>query len=88
MTPIPQSGPCMKRIGGEIVDAPYCVIGLDPDRRGGGVLYWAWSVSDASHAADAFRENGFHDVKVRNALTDKTKQEVHGIVTDLFGDEL
>lgn len=88
MRPIPQSGPCSRRVDGEVVDAPYCVIGLDPDRRGGGVLHWAWDIDEASDAADAFRENGFHDVKVRNALTDKTKQEVHGIVLGLFGDEV
>jgi hypothetical protein len=80
MKPLPKCGPCS--INGE--DAPFCVIGLDPNRSGGGVLHWAWSVEEVAEAAESYREHGYHDVKVRNALTEKTKEEVHKIVFGLL----
>jgi hypothetical protein len=60
------------------------VIGLDPDRSGGGVLHWAWSMEEASRAADSYREHGYHEVKARDALTEDTRDEVHEIVLGLM----
>ena len=77
---IPVSGPC-RRYGEE---APFCVIGIDPDRSGGGVLYWAWSREEASKAAEAYRENGFHDIHVKDAMSEETTKEVHSIVFGLL----
>lgn len=77
---IPQSGPCRRRENGELKEAPFCVSGIDPDGIGGGVLYWAWSISEASNAADAFRENGYQNVKVLNALTQKTVDYIHELI--------
>jgi hypothetical protein len=82
MKPLPKCGPCC--VNGQ--DAPLCVVGLDPDRRGGGVLHWAWDMDEASRAADAYREHGYHDVKVMNALADRTKQKVHEIVFGILKD--
>lgn len=87
MKPIPKSGPCSKRVDGELVDAPLCVVGVEPDCQGGGVLYWAWSLQEAGDAADAFRENGFHEVKVMNATTERTREKVMEIVFRTFGGE-
>lgn len=77
---IPTCGPCSHRVNGEIVEAPFCVIGLDPNRSGGGVLHWAWSPEEASYAAAAYRDHGYHEVKVRNALSKETQNEVHEII--------
>ena len=84
MRPLPQSGPCRRRENGELKEAPLCVVGLDPCRTGGGVLYWAWTLSEAGEAADAFREHGFHDVKVMNSLTQKTVDYVHDLILELL----
>lgn len=84
MKPLPQSGPCFRRENGELKEAPFCVVGTDPNGRGGGVLFWAWSVSEASFAADAFREHGYHGVKVMNALTEKTEQYVFDLIIGLM----
>lgn len=84
---IPQSGPCYRRENGELKEAPLCVVGIDPDGNGGGVLYWAWSISEAGKAADAYREHGFHQIKVMNALTQKTVDYVHDIVIGLMDEE-
>lgn len=83
MKPLPQSGPCRRCKDGEIKDAPFCVVGTDPDGTGGGVLHWAWSIEEASDAADAYREHRFHGVKVMNAVTQKTKDYVHDLIMDL-----
>jgi hypothetical protein len=82
MKPLPKCGPCS--INGQ--DAPFCVIGLDPDRQGGGVLHWAWDMDEASQAADSYREHGYHEVKVMNALTDRTRQKVREIVIGVLDD--
>lgn len=85
MEPLPNCGPCSMLVDGKSVEAPFCVIGLDPNRQGGGVLHWAWSVEEASHAAERYREHGYQDVKVRNALTNRTRQEVQGIIFKTMG---
>lgn len=87
MKPLPQSGPCRRRVNGEVQDAPFCVVGLDPCRTGGGVLYWAWSLQDASEAADSHREHGYHEVKVMNALTNKTVDYVRDMIIGILEDE-
>jgi len=86
MKPLPKCGPCSMRVGDRLVDAPLCVVGLTPCRQGGGVLHWAWDMDEASQAADAYRDHGYHDVKVMNALTDRTRQKVHEVVFGLMGD--
>jgi hypothetical protein len=80
MKPLPKCGPCT--INGQ--DAPFCVIGLDPGRGGGGVLHWAWSIEEAGWAADSYREHGYHEVKVRDALAERTRDEVHKIIFGLL----
>jgi len=87
MKPLPQSGPCCRRVDGELKEAPLCVVGLDPCRTGGGVLYWAWTLQEASEAADAHREHGYHEVKVMNALTNKTAEYVKELVIGLLEEE-
>jgi len=80
MKPLPKCGPCS--VNGQ--DAPFCVIGLDPDRSGGGVLHWAWSMEEASRAAHSYREHGYHEVNAKDALTEDTRDEVHEIVFGLM----
>lgn len=87
MKPIPPCGPCSRRENGEIKEAPLCVVGIDPDGVGGGVLHWAWSIEEASDAADAYREHGYNGVKVMNALTEKTKNYVHEVILGLVDRE-
>ena len=83
MKPLPKCGPCSRRENGELRDAPLCVVGLTPDRQGGGVLHWAWDMDEASLATDAYRDHGYHEVKVMNALTERTKEKIHEIVIGL-----
>lgn len=80
MKQIPPCGPCYRRINGELKEAPLCVVGTDPDRKGGGVLHWAWTLQEASDAADAYRDHGYHEVKVMNALTQKTVDYIHDLI--------
>lgn len=87
MKPIPPCGPCSRRIDGESAHAPLCVVGMDPCRTGGGVLHWAWSIEEASDAADAYREHGYHEVKVMNALTRKTIDYVHELIIGMLEKE-
>lgn len=87
MRSIPPSGPCSRRENGEPQEAPFCVVGTDPDGRGGGVLHWAWSIEEASEAADAYREHRFQGVKVMNALTKRTEDYVHDLISDLIEKE-
>lgn len=87
MKPIPKSGSCSRIVDGETVKAPLCVVGVEPDRDGGGILYWAWSLEEAGEAADAFRENGFHEVKVMNGRTERTYQKALELVFRTFGNE-
>lgn len=76
---LPKSGPCSKRIDGKLVDAPYSVVGVSP-QGGGGVLHWGWTFEEASTAADAYRKNGFLQVRVFNNKDSRLKQVVHEIV--------
>lgn len=87
MKPIPPCGPCRRRIDGELQEAPFCVVGTDPDGRGGGVLHWAWSIEEASEAAAAYREHRFQGVKVMNALTQRTEDYVHHLIMNLVEKE-
>lgn len=87
MKPIPPCGPCRRRENGEIKDAPFCVVGTDPDGRGGGVLHWAWTIGEAGEAADAYREHGYQGVKVMNALTGRTEDHVHELIMNLVEKE-
>jgi hypothetical protein len=41
-------------------------------------------MEEASRAADSYREHGYHEVKVRDALADKTRDEVREIVFGLM----
>ena len=53
---LPRQNPC--------TNASHSVLGYTPDMKGGGVLFWAHSLEEASKAADAFREHGYKQVKV------------------------
>jgi hypothetical protein len=70
---LPKQNPCT--MNG--VEAPYAVTGYDPNMTGGGVLFWAYSLPEADRAADAFREEGYKQVKVyregprREEMTDR-----------------
>jgi len=47
------------------VHAPFAICGGDPDGRGGGVLFWAYSVEEANAAFDAYRASGYRKVSIR-----------------------
>lgn len=87
MKPIPPCGPCSRRENGELKEAPLCVVGKDPCGTGGGVLHWAWSIGEASEAADAYRDHGYLEVKVMNALTRKTVDYVHELIIGILEEE-
>lgn len=77
---LPKCGPCRRRLSdGTLQEAPYSVAGFDPG-GGGGVLYWAWSLGEASDAADAFRAHGYREVKVFNESSPATKDAVQGMI--------
>lgn len=81
LPPIPKCGPCsIRATNGEILDAPYSVIGYTPDGMGGGVLHWAWSLEEASEVADAYRAHQYFEVQVCNNTSPSTKERVHRIV--------
>jgi hypothetical protein len=81
LQPLPKCGPCSKRdAAGNIIDAPFSVIGYDPDCRGGGVLHWAWSIEEASEVADAYRAHQYLEVQVCNNASPSTKDRVHRII--------
>lgn len=79
--PIPQCGPC--------TNATHAVLGLNP-QGGGGVLYWAQSLPEASNAADAFRANNFKNVRVMAEgprREDATEAMILGMIqNDFYGD--
>jgi hypothetical protein len=81
---LPKQNPC--RMNGD--EAPYAVTGYEPNMDGGGVLFWAYSLEEAGNAADAFRNEGYKQVKVyregprRQEMTD---QIIWGLV---MGDDL
>jgi hypothetical protein len=87
--PLPKCGPCRVRLGdGTLQDAPYSVVGFDPPSptAGGGVLYWAWSLEEASSAADAFRAHGYREVKVLNEKSPTSKEVVKDMVLRVLGE--
>lgn len=45
--------------------APFAICGRDPDNRGGGVLFWAYSDEEARRAYDAYRACGYRNVSIR-----------------------
>jgi hypothetical protein len=78
---IPKCGPCsIRTTNGEILDAPFSVIGYTPDGMGGGVLHWAWSLEEASEVADIYRAHRYFEVQVCNNASPSTKDRVHRIV--------
>lgn len=61
-SPMGYNNPCCNQEG---EDAPFAVCGRLPDRTGGGVLFWAYSVDEAARAERAYRYAGYHEVTIR-----------------------
>jgi hypothetical protein len=43
--------------------ALFAVCGSDPDRKGGGILFWAYDEIEANRAVLAYRKAGYHNVR-------------------------
>jgi hypothetical protein len=57
--PLSYSNPC--RMNG--IDAPFAISGSNPDKKGGGILFWAYDVRERDMAVKAFQNAGYHNVK-------------------------
>lgn len=70
--PMGYSNPCAREnyVHGGFYDAPLAVSGEDPDGKGGGVLFWAYSVSEANRAYFAFKGAGYNKVTISNGADD------------------
>jgi hypothetical protein len=62
--PMGYNNACREWQGGVLVDAPLAICGGDPDNRGGGVLFWAYSIDEANRAFDAYRAAGYNNVSI------------------------
>lgn len=62
--PMGYNNACREWHGGALVDAPLAICGGDPDNRGGGVLFWAYSIDEANRAFDAYRAFGYNNVTI------------------------
>lgn len=79
---LPTSGPCFRRdADGNSQKATYSAIGRSPDEDGPiGVLYWAWDLTEASNAADAYRAHGYKEVRVCNENSPSTRGRVRELI--------
>jgi hypothetical protein len=62
--PMGYNNPCREWHAGVLVDAPLAICGGEPDNRGGGVLFWAYSIDEANRAFDAYRAYGYNNVTI------------------------
>lgn len=56
--------PCSDGIG---CTAKLAISGRDPDNKGGGILFWAYSITEANYAFDAYRAAGYNKVAIEPA---------------------
>lgn len=63
-TPMGYHNPCSMDTPSGRREAPFAIAGSDPDRRGGGILFWAYSDSEALEARDAYQAAGYHNVHI------------------------
>lgn len=47
------------------VHAPFAILGTDPDKKGGGVQFWAYSEAEAHEALSAYRDAGYHSLSIQ-----------------------
>lgn len=59
-SPMGYQNPCTK----DGWDAPFHISGGCPDGRGGGVLFWAYSVEELNRAFDVYRGAGYLNVQI------------------------
>lgn len=46
------------------MEAQFAVAGREPDNRGGGILFWAYTIREAEQAKVAYEGAGYHNVHI------------------------